>query len=80
MRRRAGGPRAAASDGAIAPDRIPWSYKTLLPGHSDDLAYDLGLIETDLPREHYRAAHRINGRAAKHADDPAFSQAIRRRD
>lgn len=65
---------------AIAPDRIPWSYKTLLPAHSDDLAFDLGLIDTELPRERYRAAHRINERAAAHADDPAFSQAIRRRE
>jgi hypothetical protein len=63
---------------SIAPGRVPWSYKTLLPAYSDDLAYDLGLIDTDLPRDRYRAAHRINARAAAAADAPDFSAALRR--
>lgn len=62
----------------IAPGHIPFSYKTVLPGYADDLAYDLGLIATNLPRDRYRAAHRINEQAAAHADSPEFSQAIRR--
>lgn len=61
----------------IAPDRVPFSYKTLLPAYSDDLAFDLGLIETDLPRDQYRAPHRINDLAARHADSADFSGAIR---
>jgi len=64
---------------SIAPGRVPFSFKTLLPAYSDDLAYDLGLIATDLPREQYRAAHRINQLAAAHADQPDFSTAIRTR-
>ena len=64
---------------SIAPGRVPWSYKTLLPAYSDDLAYDLGLIDTDLPRDRYRAAHRINARASRYAADPAFSARIRMR-
>jgi hypothetical protein len=62
---------------SIAPGRVPWSYKTLLPAYSDDLAYDLGLIDTDLPRDRYRAAHRINDLASRYAEDPAFSARIR---
>lgn len=62
---------------SIAPGRVPWSHKTLLPAYSDDLAYDLGLIDTDLPRETYRAAHRINERAQSAANRPDFSVAIR---
>jgi hypothetical protein len=63
----------------IAPGRIPFSLKTYLPAYSDDLAYDLGLIDTDLPRDRYRAAHRINDLATVNADDPEFSKAIRSR-
>ena len=35
----------------IAPSKVPFSYKVLLPGYSDRLAYDLGLLDTDLPFE-----------------------------
>lgn len=63
----------------IAPERIPFSYKTLLPAYSDDLAFDLGLIDTALPREQFRAAFRINDLALAHADSADFSEAIRSR-
>ncbi len=61
----------------IAPGRIPFSYKTLLPAYSDDLSFDLGLIDTKLDREHYRAAHQINALVLLYADSPDFSNAIR---
>ena len=61
----------------IAPGRIPFSYKTLLPAYSDDLSFDLGLIDTKLDREHYRAAHQINALVLQYADSPDFSNAIR---
>ncbi len=61
----------------IAPHPIPFSYKTLLPAYSDDLAFDLGLIDTDLPREQFRAAFRINDLAREHADRVDFSEKIR---
>ena len=61
----------------IAPAPIPLSYKTVLPAYSDDLAFDLGLIDTNLPREQFRAAFRINDLAAQHADSEDFSTAIR---
>ncbi len=64
----------------IAPGRVPFSLTTVLPGYTDDFAYDLGLIDTDLPRDAYRAAHRINARAADSDDRDDFSQAIRARD
>lgn len=62
----------------IAPGRIPLSYKTLLPAYSDELAFDLGLIDTALPREKFRAAHQVNEMAERYADSPDFSNAIRR--
>lgn len=61
----------------IAPRRIPLSYKVLLPGYSDRLAYDLGLIDTELPFEEARKRHHINARALRYADDPDFSRLIR---
>lgn len=61
----------------ITPKRVPFSYKVLLPGYSDRLAYDLGLIDTDLPFEEARERFHINARAAKYADAPDFSQRIR---
>jgi hypothetical protein len=64
----------------IAAGRVPWSYKVLLPAYSDELAHDLGLIETTLPLEDARRRFRINDRAARFADDPAFSRRIREMD
>ena len=62
----------------IAPGRIPFSYKTLLPAYSDQLAFDLGLIDTLLPSDQYRAAHQINKQAKLHAESTDFSEAIRK--
>jgi Domain of unknown function (DUF4105) len=61
----------------IAPGRIPFSYKTFLPAYSDDLTYDLGLIDTPLSRDDYRAAHKINLQAKQYANSDDFSKAIR---
>ena len=61
----------------IVPKRIPFSYKVIAPGYSDELAFDLDLIETDLEMDQLRAHHRINEAAAEHADAPDFSARIR---
>lgn len=61
----------------IAEDRVPFSMATLLPASSDRLAYDLGLIRTDLPFEKARRYFQINALAARYADDPLFSLRIR---
>jgi len=61
----------------ISPRNIPFSYKLLLPGYSDEIAYDLGLIPTDIPLEDLRKKYQINEKAKKYADDPDFSQKIR---
>ena len=64
----------------IAPRRVPLSYRVLLPGYSDELAFDLGLIDTNLPLEEARRRFHINERALRFADDPAFSRRIRELD
>lgn len=68
---------------ALAPGTIPMSWQARLPGYSDDLAFDLGLIDTGLPRDRYREAHRIDGLArdaeAAGLEGEAYSAAIRAR-
>jgi hypothetical protein len=61
----------------LVPGRVPWSYKVLLPGYSDELAYDLGLIDTDLPFEEARRHFRIDEKAQRLGDREDFSAAIR---
>jgi hypothetical protein len=61
----------------ITPKKIPFSFKVLMPAHSDELALKVGLIDTDLPLEEARAKYKINDRAMKYADDPNFSVRIR---
>jgi hypothetical protein len=61
----------------LVPGRVPWSYKVLLPGYSDELAYDLGLIDTDLPFEEAQRRFRIDQKAQRLGIREDFSAAIR---
>ncbi len=61
----------------LHPNRIPYDYRVLLPGHSDRLAYDLGLLDTDQSFAQTREQARINYLAYLHDDDPDFSVKIR---
>ena len=63
----------------IAPHSIPFSYKVVLPAYSDELAYELGLIPTELPFQTIRAAHRIDAIAQQQPVGPDFSRIVRRR-
>lgn len=62
----------------LRPGRIPYDWRVLLPGHSDRLAYELGLLEVQGPFEVARASSRINELALAYANDPEFSKRIRR--
>ncbi len=62
---------------AIAPGRIPAGWRTLLPGYADQVAMELGLIETAGSLEDVRRKYRVNDRAVRYADDAAFSIRIR---
>lgn len=61
----------------VAPGKVGFSWRMLFPGYSDQLAYDLGLIDTDLPFEQAREHFHINERALKWGDSPDFSLRIR---
>ena len=62
---------------SLAPDRVPTDPRILLPGYSDRLAYDLGLLETDLPFAQAKKQARVAS-ADSRAAAGDFSQAIRR--
>jgi hypothetical protein len=63
----------------VAAQGVPWwNPRVLFPGYSDRLAYDLGLIDTDLPFSECREAFRIRDRVAREfIDSPDFSKQIR---
>lgn len=61
----------------ISEIKVPFSYKVLMPGYSDKLAYDLGLLDTTLPYDKIRERYQINDKAMKYADDKDFSLKIR---
>ncbi len=62
----------------IRPGTLMGDIRILLPGQSDRFAYDLGLLAAEGPFEQIKAASKINLAAQLYADDPNFSQAIRR--
>ncbi|MDH4261930.1 MAG: DUF4105 domain-containing protein [Spirochaetia bacterium] len=64
----------------VADKKVFFSFKILLPGFSDKLAYQLGLIDTNLPLKKIREHFYINNRAMKYADSPDFSKLIRQYD
>ncbi|MFA6077218.1 MAG: DUF4105 domain-containing protein [Candidatus Paceibacterota bacterium] len=61
----------------IVPNRIPFSFKVLMPAYSDELAYRIGLIDNSVPLETLREKYHINERALKYADSSDFSKMIR---
>lgn len=62
----------------ITPKRVPFfNLRILLPANSDQLALELGLIDTDLSLEDARKRFFINDKAAKYADAEDFSVKIR---
>ena len=58
----------------ISEDRVPFSYKVLMPGYSDELAYDLGLIQRFGSFEETRERFLINDKVW---DEGRFSEVIR---
>lgn len=57
--------------------RVDAGISRYLPGYSDKVAYDLGLIDTDLPFEEIRVHYNITDASTFYAEDPDFSEKIR---
>lgn len=62
----------------LRPGRIPYDIRVLLPGYSDVLAYEVGLLDTSLPFDETRRRARVTDIANQSADSPNFSTRIRR--
>lgn len=63
----------------ITPGKVSWNITYLLPENADRYAYEVGLIDNNLPFDETRTAHYINDLAEKFADSPDFSLKIRGR-
>jgi hypothetical protein len=63
---------------SIAPKKIPYGREVLLPGYADELAVELGLIDSELPIAEVRRRFHINDRARRAFHDANFSVAIRK--
>lgn len=61
----------------LQPGTIPEDIRVLLPGHSDKLLYDQGLLAVNGPFPIIKEASRINPMAKIHHGSADFSQAIR---
>lgn len=63
----------------IKPERVAFGWRVLLPGFSDEYAYDLGLLDNRIPFEDLKSVAYIKDLAELNYDDPDFSQKIRSR-
>ena len=54
-----------------------WSWRLIVNGYFDELAYDLGAIDRSLPFAALKAKSHVNDRAKAANDDPRFSVRIR---
>ena len=63
----------------IRPNRIAYDVRMLLPGYSDQLAYNQGLIVPNGTFEQTKQQALINPVAERYADREDFSELIRRR-
>ena len=62
----------------LSPNLLSYSYQVLLPGHSDRLAYDLGLLDRSVSFDELKRRALVNAKAHAFANRTDFSQQIRR--
>jgi Domain of unknown function (DUF4105) len=61
----------------VVPGKIRWDWRRLFPGYADEMALELGMIETKLTLEEARRNFRVNDRVREHLNAPDFSARIR---
>lgn len=61
----------------LSPELVPYDYRVLLPGLTAELAYELGLLDTDLSFEETKRRALVTDLAQRHAETPDFSARIR---
>lgn len=63
----------------LRPGLVPYDYRVLLPGYSDRLAYDVGLLRREATFEQTRDKARVTDLAYRYREADDFSVQIRRR-
>ncbi len=63
----------------LRPGAIPNDLRVYLPGNSDQLAYELGLLDIDGTFEVAKLTSRVNAAVRLYKDDPDFSNKIRQK-
>ena len=58
-------------------ERIPWDWRILANGRGDELLYERGIIDTNLPMAELKKRVHINERARAADQSPEFSRLIR---
>jgi hypothetical protein len=61
----------------VLPQKIPWHYSRILPGHIDKSFKKIGLIYIPYSYEESRELFNVSEKARIFADDPNFSKKIR---
>ena len=63
----------------LAPGRVPYDYRVLLPGYADELGYELGLLDNSVSFAELKKRSLINEIAHRFKDEkgPQFSRKIR---
>lgn len=62
----------------IKTEKIPWSFKALMPTNSDEVIYELWLIDTDLPLQEARKYYQINSLSEAFSWSDEYSKKIRK--
>lgn len=62
---------------SLADGTIPFDKRIIFPEDSDYYAYELGLIDSTLPKEALREKYQINTLAKEYENSPLFSKKIR---
>ena len=60
-----------------ASSRSPWDWRILANGHGDELLYERGMINTNLPLAELKQRALVNPRAKAAGNEPDFSRRIR---
>ena len=58
-------------------ERMPWDWRMLANGRGDELLYERGVIDTNLPLAELKERVHVNARAKAADQDPDFSRLIR---
>jgi hypothetical protein len=61
-----------------AADRVPWDWRMLANGYGDEVLYERGIIDTNLPLAELKQRCHINDRARAAGQSVDFSAQIRR--